>query len=156
MFQSTTVLLDNENKEGIQRGQVMILVNQAGQICQLYDDKRYGIDGEIEFKDDNGKPSGKRIYMQLKSGESYLTIRQDGKRSFYIHKQEHVEYWKRQPYPVYLIVRDGVGKMFWKNVTAYLKDESNKQRRTIIFSDEDEMTIESIHFVRWLRLSQTY
>lgn len=153
MLKQMPILIDNENKEGIQRGQVMILVNQAGQICQLYDDKRYGIDGEIEFKNDNGKPSGKRIYMQLKSGDSYLSLRQDGKRSFYISKLEHLEYWKRQPYPVYLIVRDGERKMYWKNATEYLRKHPNQKTRTIVFSDEDEMTLEAIQIVRELILS---
>ncbi|MBN3899948.1 MAG: DUF4365 domain-containing protein [Nostoc sp. NOS(2021)] len=147
------VLLDNENKEGIQRGQVMIIVNQAGQICEFYDNKRYGIDGEIEFKDDNGKPSGKRIYIQLKSGDSYLSLRQDGKLSVYIKKREHLEYWKQQPYPVYLIVRDGKGKMYWRNVTEYLTKHPNNQTRTIVFSNEDEMTLKAIQIVRLIRLS---
>ncbi|MEA5600609.1 DUF4365 domain-containing protein [Nostoc sp. UHCC 0252] len=152
-FKLKSVLLDNENKEGIQRGQVMIIVNQAGQICEFYDSKRYGIDGEIEFKDDNGKPSGKRIYIQLKSGDSYLSLHQDGKLSVYIQKREHLEYWKQQLYPVYLIVRDGKGKMYWKNVTEYLTKHLNKKTRSIIFSDEDEMTLQAIQIVRFIRFS---
>ena len=35
----------------------------------------FGIDGEVEFKDNDGKASGKRIYIQLKSGNSYLRTR---------------------------------------------------------------------------------
>jgi hypothetical protein len=35
----------------------------------------HGIDGEIEFKDDQGRATGKRLYPQLKSGDSYLTKR---------------------------------------------------------------------------------
>lgn len=146
------VLLDNENKEGIQRGQVMVLVNKAGQICEFYDNKRYALDGEIEFKDDNGKPSGKRIYIQLKSGDSYLSLRQDGKLSVFIKKREHLEYWKQQPYPVYLIIRDGKGKMYWKNVTEYLTKHLNEKTRTIVFSNDDEMTLEAIQTVRLIRL----
>lgn len=147
------VLLDNENKEGIQRGQVMLLVNKAGQICEFSDNKKYAIDGEIEFKDDNGKPSGKRIYIQLKSGDSYLKLRQDGKLSVFIKKREHLEYWKQQLYPVYLIIRDGKGKIYWKNVTEYLTKHPNKKTHTIVFSDEDEMTLEAIQTVRLIRLS---
>lgn len=42
----------------------------------------HGIDGEIEFKDDRGRASGKRLYVQLKSGDSYLKKRRsDGQRS---------------------------------------------------------------------------
>ena len=28
----------------------------------------HGIDGEVEFKDNDGNASGKKIYVQLKSG----------------------------------------------------------------------------------------
>ncbi|MGH8564881.1 MAG: DUF4365 domain-containing protein [Gammaproteobacteria bacterium] len=35
----------------------------------------YGIDGEVEFKNNDGKASGKKIYVQIKSGNSYLRTR---------------------------------------------------------------------------------
>ena len=43
--------------------------------------------GEIEFKDDQGCASGKRLYVQLKSGDSYLKKRRsDGAEVFQIKK----------------------------------------------------------------------
>lgn len=153
MDKPVDVSLDNESKEGIHRGQVMMLVNQADQICWPLPDKAYGLDVEIEFRDENGKPSGQRIYMQLKSGASYLKARKDGTFSFYIQKKDHIDYWQRQSYPVYLCVRDDNGKMYWKNVTEYIAKQPNKNTRTIVFSDKDEMTIEALKAVRKIRIA---
>ena len=48
------------------------IVAEAGQIYRGYTNSDHGIDGEIEFKDDQGRATGKRLYVQLKSGDSYL------------------------------------------------------------------------------------
>jgi len=66
----------------------------------------YGIDGEVEFKDDDGQASGKRIYVQLKSGNSYLRTRtRDGSEVFDVKNDSHLEYWISQPVDVYLVIR---------------------------------------------------
>ena len=58
---------------------------EAGQIYRGYTNSDHGIDGEIEFKDDQGRASGKRLYVQLKSGDSYLNKRRsDGAEVFQI------------------------------------------------------------------------
>lgn len=61
------------------------VVAEAGQIYRGYTNSDHGIDGEIEFKDDQGRASGKRLYVQLKAGDSYLKKRQrDGAEVFQI------------------------------------------------------------------------
>ena len=50
-------------------------MTEAGQIYGGYTNSDHGIDGEVEFKDDQGRASGRRLYMQLKSGDSYLNKR---------------------------------------------------------------------------------
>ncbi len=64
--------LDNESRELILVGQAISIAGEAGQIFRQYANSDHGIDGEIEFKDNNGEASGKRLYLQLKSGDSYL------------------------------------------------------------------------------------
>lgn len=50
-----------------------------------------GIDGEVEFKDDDGRASGRKIYVQLKSGNSYLrTRRGDGCEVFDVKDDRHL------------------------------------------------------------------
>ena len=52
-------------------GHAYAIAGEAGQIYRQYTNSDHGIDGEIEFKDPEGKASGRRLYLQLKSGDSY-------------------------------------------------------------------------------------
>ena len=71
------VVIDNESRELILVGHTDSIVAEAGQIYRGYTNSDHGIDGEIEFKDDQGRASGKRLYVQLKSGDSYLKKRRE-------------------------------------------------------------------------------
>ena len=74
-------MIDNESHELILVGDVFSIVAEAGQIYRGYTNSDHGIDGEIEFKT-TGKATGK-VYLQLKSGDSYLTKRRrDGAEVF--------------------------------------------------------------------------
>jgi hypothetical protein len=72
---------------------------------------------EIEFKDADGKPTAKKLYLQLKSGDSHLRKRQsDGTEIFQIHHQNHAVYWMSQAYPVFLVIGDSNGTAVgWKS-----------------------------------------
>jgi hypothetical protein len=107
----------------------------------------YGIDGEVEFKDNDGQASGQKIYVQLKSGNSYLRTRQrDGREVFDVKNERHLDYWVNQPVDVYLVIREteeplrerttGEGTIRWMNVTRYLKDRNDKTSRQIVFEGE--------------------
>ena len=109
----------------------------------------HGIDGEIEFKDDLGRASGKRLYVQLKSGDSYLkTRKRDGAEVFTIKNPRWADYWQQQAYPVMLVVRTSDGVIRWMDVSAYLKRESAKGNavKQIIF-DGERMDVMSVR--RW-------
>jgi GTPase SAR1 family protein len=147
------VRLDNDSKDTILKGEVMALVGKAAQIFRLLPSDDWGIDGEIEFKDDKGQACGVRIYVQLKSGASYLKTRKDGVRTFHIPKKRHIEYWQSHQYPVYLIIRDRDEKMYWMNITEHLTTRVDKTARTIIF-DGEELTLQAIKALRETRLSQ--
>ena len=98
----------------------------------------WGIDGEIEFKDNQGKASGRRVYLQLKSGDSYLYKRErDGKEVFTIKNDRHVDYWQSQAYPVMLVIRTSDGSIRWMNVTEYLKKNGKgKKAKQVLFDGE--------------------
>jgi hypothetical protein len=115
------------------------IVAEAGQIYRGYTNSDHGIDGEIEFKDDQGRASGKRLYVQLKSGDSYLKKRQgDGAEVFQIKNPHWADYWQQQAYPVMLVIRRSDGEIRWMDVSAYLKRESGsgKTVRQIVFEGE--------------------
>jgi hypothetical protein len=114
--------LDNEGMELILEGQAKAIAGEAGQIYRDVSQKDWGIDAEIEFKDDKGNASGQRVYLQLKSGDSYLYKRKrDQKDIFTIKKKRHAEYWQSHAYPVMLVIRTSDGEIRWMNITDYLR-----------------------------------
>jgi HEAT repeat protein len=114
-------LSDSPSKEGVLVHEVGLIVSSAGHFFRevlKYDE---GIDGEVEFRNEQGRGSGQRVYLQLKSGDSYLrTRKRDGKEVFTI-KPRHAQYWQSQAYPVLLVIRDSRGQIRWMNVTEYLQ-----------------------------------
>lgn len=115
-------LTDNESRELFLVGEVFKVVAEAGHIFRPTSNSDWGVDGEIEFKNDRGEASGQRVYLQLKSGDSYLRMRgTDGKEVFTIKNPRHAEYWQSHAYPVLLVIRDSSGQVRWMNVTEYLQ-----------------------------------
>ncbi len=127
--------IDNESRELILVGHAFAIAGEAGQIFRPTPNSDWGIDGEIEFKNNKGEASGRRVYLQLKSGDSYLEARKDGREVFKIKKPRHAEYWTAQEYPVMLVIRTSDGQIRWMNVTEYLKKQG-KVARQIVFDGE--------------------
>ncbi len=116
------LLADNESREQVLIGEVYRIVAEAGHLFSQKIEHDWGIDGEIEFKDAVGEASGQRVYLQLKSGDSYLRRRKrDGKEIFTIKDPRHAEYWQAHRYPVLLVIRNSSGLIRWMNVTEYLQ-----------------------------------
>jgi hypothetical protein len=98
--------LDAQELEQILSGHMMATAGEANQIFRPVTMFDHGIDGEVEFKDNDDKACGQRIYIQLKSGNSYLRTRQrDGSEVFDVTNDRHLEYWVSQPVDVYLVIR---------------------------------------------------
>ena len=126
--------LDNESRELILVGQAFAIAGEAGQIYRQYTNSDHGIDGEIEFKNDDGTASGKKLYLQLKSGDSYIYKRQkDNSEIFTVKKERHLEYWQSQAYPVFLVIRSSRGVIRWMNISEYLQKRSTKSSKQILF-----------------------
>ena len=102
--------LDTESKERILVGEVISTVALAGQICREVTVSDHGIDMEIEFKNDDGDATGKKLYLPLKSGDSHLRRLKSGKEKFDIKKKKHDDeprhaaYWADQAFPVMLVI----------------------------------------------------
>lgn len=145
MLKESNVLIDNESKELILIGHAYSIAGEAGQIFRQTSNSDWGIDGEIEFKDRTGKASGKRLYLQLKSGDSYLKTRKsDNKEIFYIKNERHAEYWQLHEYPVMLVVLTSDGVIRWMDATEYLKNHGVEERQ-IVFNGEQFTATNLIH-----------
>jgi len=137
MDETATAQLDNQAREQILIGHMMAICGEANQIFRPTTFFDFGIDGEVEFKGNDGNASGKKIYVQLKSGDSFLRRRRrDNRVIFDIQNERHIEYWQQQPCDVYLVIRTSEGEIQWMNLTSYLKSLPNKQSRQIEFTGE--------------------
>ena len=129
--------LSSQALEQILIGHMLAICGEANQIFRPVSMFDYGIDGEVEFRDNHGNPSGQKIYVQLKSGGSYLrTHQRDGKEIFEIKNERHLAYWTSQPADVYLVIRDAEATIRWMNVTRYLHQRPDKQSRQLVFDGE--------------------
>lgn len=126
--ESVDVELDNESKERVLVGEVISAVALAGQICREKNVSDHGIDAELEFKDDLREATGQMIYLQLKSGDSYLRTMADGREIFIIKKQRHAAYWMKQNCPVLLVIRSSSGEIRWMEIREYLREDYKKRR----------------------------
>lgn len=153
MDETATRELDTQALEQILIGHMMAIAGEANQIFRPVTMFDHGIDGELEFKDNDGKASGKRIYIQLKSGNSYLRSRKgDGSEVFDVKDDRHLDYWISQPVDVYLVIRQtdelsAQQVIRWMNVTRYLKARKDKKSRQIIFTGE-KLDMEAVWKVR--------
>jgi hypothetical protein len=129
--------LDAQALEQILTGHMKAVCGESNQIFRELTNVGHGIDGEIEFKDDARKPSGKKIYVQLKSGESYLRKHESGHtETFDIKDERHLDDWAHQPVDVYLVIRDAEETIQWMNLTRYLRDRKDRTSRQIAFDGE--------------------
>ena len=123
----------------------IIRLKDAGRVLmrfnELRDLLRLRLAGEgSAFKDDDQKATGEKLYLQLKSGDSYLRERKsDGAEIFTLRNERHVRYWMAQAFPVLLVIRNSEGEIRWMEVRDYLKRESDNGQepvKQIIFTGE--------------------
>src|SRR5437016_6398670 len=119
------LVLDNESKERALVGEVISTAALAGQLSREFNVSDHGIDMEIEFKSDAGEATGRKLYLQLKSGDSHLSKRKrDGAEIFRVEDERHARYWMAQALPVLLVVRNSKGETRWMEVRDWLKRAS--------------------------------
>jgi TIR domain/Domain of unknown function (DUF4365)/Ras of Complex, Roc, domain of DAPkinase/WD domain, G-beta repeat len=139
-------IIDDESRALILVGHAIAIASEAGQIYRGYADSDHGIDGEIEFKDDDGSASGKRLLLQLKSGNSYLKQRRhDGAEVFQIKNPRWADYWQQQAYPVMLVTRTSDGQIRWMDIRTFLKRESTGGKPVVqVIFEGDPFTVLSV------------
>src|SRR5262249_41539135 len=131
-------------------GEVISTAALAGQICRELTVSDQGIDLEIEFKNDNQEATGEKLYLQLKSGDSYLRKRgKDGAEIFTIKDERHARYWMAQKFPVLLVIRNSEGEVRWMEVRDWLKRESDNGQKPVkhIVFDGERFDVMSVR--RW-------
>jgi hypothetical protein len=138
--EESAIELSNQSKERALVGEVISTVALADQICREFNVSDQGIDMEIEFNDDDHEATGVKLYLQLKSGDSYLRERKgDGAEIFTIKDGRHARYWMAQAFPELLVVRNSEGEVRWMEVRDWLKrasEDGKKPVNQIVFEGE--------------------
>lgn len=129
--EQSKIVLDNESKERALVGEVISTVALAAQLSREFNVSDHGIDMEIEFKSDTGEATGRKLYLQLKSGDSYLRTNRDGNEIFTIRSERHVRYWMKQAFPVMLVIRDSRGDVRWMEVRDWLRRMQSAFKRPV-------------------------
>jgi small GTP-binding protein len=140
MEAKSKLVINRESLELILVGHAFSIAAEAGQLFRLTPDSEDGIDGVIEFKDNEGRDSGKRLSLRLKAGDTYTPKRgRDGSDVFQITNPRWIDHWQKQAHPVMLVTRTSDGDIRWMDLSAYLKHESNngmKAVKQIVFEGE--------------------
>lgn len=148
------IKLDNESKERALVAEAMMIIALAGHIGREITVSDHGIDMEVEFKDLITKEAtGRKVYLQLKSGDSHLRLRKsDGKQMFQIKKQRYVRYWMAQQFPVILIVKNADGNNRWMEIGSWLKENAKTNKSPITQIEFDGKAFDSEAVNGWMKL----
>ncbi|MCB2156663.1 DUF4365 domain-containing protein, partial [bacterium] len=163
--------MNAERLDTRRKGKLLVLevgarITSADQKCfEIPGTEDEGIDMELEFTDDDGKGTGKRLYLQLKSGNSHLERHADGKEYFRIKKQAWVKYWLKQPSPVMLVIgtfaeTDGrfpardkfeFDQVRWMDISSYLQDASEGGKKRVDKIEFKGELLDMTSIRRWQR-----
>jgi WD40 repeat protein/GTPase SAR1 family protein len=133
--------LHSDSKELLLVAEVLARARQADQIARDKPVGDWGIDAEIEFRNNAGKASGRMVFLQLKSGKSHIEQRKDGRRIFRIYDPRHAEYWADQAFPVMLVTRDEHGRIEWMEIREPLRrlreEDPNWPVKQLVFHGQE-------------------
>lgn len=77
----------------------------------------YGVDLFVETSDNRGRPTGRLLAIQVKSGQSYIGAA-DVESPLYV-SQAHIDYWMGYSIPVLVVLYDpNAHRAYWQVVTA--------------------------------------
>jgi len=87
-------------REGVLK--VALELNRYGLIFRETPNGDVGIDGQIEYVNNENQAIGKIVAVQIKAGDSYLIDK--GKYWSFYPKEKHKMYWESYPIPVILLI----------------------------------------------------
>jgi hypothetical protein len=111
--------------------EVARIVNKIKCIWREIHNPDVGIDGQIEFLNQNGGATGHVIAVQIKSGASYMDV-QDGVIRFY-PEEKHRRYWENFPLPVMVVVYDPAKEQaYWEDARRFLRSDRGRETRCLL------------------------
>ena len=146
--QASALVLSTASKERTLVGDVISTVSLADQIAREITVGDNGIDMEIQFRHDDGTASAKKLYLQLKSGDSHLRKRGDDVEVFAV-KPRHARFWMEHEYPVMLVVRGSDGVVRWMEVRDWLIAATENGKKPVKQIEFDGERLDVMAVRRW-------
>ena len=105
---------------------VGLMLTELGLIFRTTSNSDVGIDGQIEYVNNEGKVTGKIAAVQIKSGDSYLYESKSDSENFTFYPDEkHKYYWEKFPIPVILFVHSpSRDKVYFVDARHYFRINS--------------------------------
>lgn len=101
-------------------------VTKKGLIWRETPNSDVGIDGQIEYRNEQGQASGSLVAVQIKSGISY--IGKSHSRIRFRPSPKHAHYWREFPVPVLLVIHDPANdELYWVDARQQLRADSNRE-----------------------------
>jgi hypothetical protein len=101
-----------------------VFLNEFGWIFREQANSDFGIDAHTEVVE-VGKPTGKLVALQIKTGASYF--RKHGDNFIFYGDHRHLEYWLGHSLPVFLVLHDPDRNLtLWQKIDLHLVKVSDK------------------------------
>lgn len=117
-----------DNNYFIERQGVLEVERMANDMFCIWretSNKDVGIDGQLEYVDENGNATGNIISVQIKSGVSFIKEKDDN--IIFYPELKHRQYWENFPLPVIIIIYDPEHKIaYWNDVRRVLRSENKE------------------------------
>lgn len=121
-----------------------IFLNKVRWIFRRQYGSDFGIDAQVEPRNEEGKGSGKLVALQIKSGASHFIRRGNG--YVFYGERRHLDYWDMHSLPVLLVLHNPTdGMTLWQHVERDLVVENANENGnwSIAISPSRTLTAES-------------
>lgn len=127
--------MKNTEREGISAVQ-NIVYRDLGWIFREQKVDDFGIDAEIEVAD-QGRPTGKMIAVQIKSGVSYF--RRAKEKNIFYFDEKHKKYWAKHSLPVIvLLYHPSNEECIWEVINEDTIKQVSENRYNVVISKENQ------------------
>lgn len=137
---------DTKNIERIGVNAVSLAFEKLGWTFRERQHSDFGIDADVEQKID-GDRTNCHIALQIKSGDSYIKVKKNGKITFSIDPF-HYDYWLQSDRPVLILLYDyDSEKIYWEQVRLAIMQQSVKYKKIEINPTKilDESCVEELN-----------
>jgi hypothetical protein len=143
--------IDNDSEELILSGHAFSIAAESSHVFRA--DPYSDIDGEIEFRADDGGLSGQRVYLRFRSRSAYsIDAYVAGRCRFRLLKRESQDWHRRQP--LLVLYRSASGEIVGIDFTKIIKMYKLEEVETGVECAADPFTARALQVLREVYFSK--